>query len=140
MRNTVSRLIGPTAQPPANDRPATLWDLHGLAERVTLTVSELLTNVLRHVQPDAGTGTRSARLTVRRLPGALNVCVRDFNQAFPAPSCAAAGAEDGRGLQLVRAIADDFGWSPALSGKDVWATFTIPSVASSEGTRSREAS
>ncbi|WP_406349988.1 ATP-binding protein [Streptomyces sp. NBC_01597] len=117
-----------------------LWDLHGLTAPVALTVSELLTNVLKHVPPDARTGARSARLTVTRLPGALNVCVRDFSRALPVPSCAATDAEDGRGLQLVRAFADDFGWSPANSGKDVWANFTIPSVDPNEGPRSREAS
>lgn len=117
-----------------------LWDLHGLTDPVTLTVSELLTNVVKHVPSDARTGARSARLTVTRLPGALNVCVRDFNQAFPVPTCTAADAEDGRGLQLVRAFADDFGWAPANGAKDVWANFTIPSGKPSEGPRSREAS
>ncbi|MFI9548701.1 ATP-binding protein [Streptomyces sp. NPDC052016] len=104
-----------------------LWGLAGLIDGVTLAVSELLTNVLRHVEPDAGTEARNARLTVTRLPGVLNVCVRDFNPALPQPSHAALDTDHGRGLPLVVAFADDFGCSPIKGGKDVWASFLISS-------------
>lgn len=102
-----------------------LWSLTGLADRVTLVVSELLTNVIRHTRPAAVNGVRKARLTVVRLPDVLNVCVRDFDPALPKPSAASAGDEGGRGLRLVGAVADDFGCSSVRGGKDVWATFLI---------------
>ncbi|MEV6588149.1 ATP-binding protein [Streptomyces acidicola] len=102
-----------------------LWGLADLTDRVTLAVTELLTNVLRHVTPDARTGTASARLTVTRLPGLLNLCVRDFNPALPRLSYADDDAECGRGLHLVMASADDFGCSSVKGGKDVWANFLI---------------
>ncbi|MEU6538277.1 ATP-binding protein [Streptomyces sp. NPDC047000] len=101
----------------------TLCSLTGLSERVALVVSELLTNVLRHTRPAARSGTRKARLTVTRLPGALHVCVRDFDPALPKPSPAGEGEEHGRGFRLVGAYADDFGCSSVTGGKDVWATF-----------------
>ena len=102
-----------------------LWGLAGLIDGGTLAVSELLTNVLRHVQADARTGVRNARLTVTRLPTVLNVCVRDFDPALPRLSYPDADADCGRGLHLVMAFADDFGCSPAKGGKDVWANFQI---------------
>jgi anti-sigma regulatory factor (Ser/Thr protein kinase) len=102
-----------------------LWGLASLVDGVTLATSELLSNVLRHVAPDARTGARNARLTVTRLPGALNVCVRDSEPALPTLAHPAIGFEGGRGLLLVRACADDFGCSPRPGGKDVWANFLI---------------
>lgn len=100
-----------------------LWGLAGLIGGVTLAVSELLTNVLVHVRPDAPTEARNARLTVTRLPGVLSVCVRDFDPALPQPSPSDSDAECGRGLALVLGVADDFGCSPINGGKDVWANF-----------------
>ncbi|GAB2882170.1 ATP-binding protein [Streptomyces deserti] len=116
-----------------------LWGLAGLLDDATLAVSELLTNVLRHVPPDARTGARNARLTVTRLPGALNVCVRDFEPALPKPAQSDADAERGRGLPLVIAFADDFGCSPIKGGKDVWANFLIAED-TSESSQERRAS
>lgn len=117
-----------------------LWGLADLTDRVTLTVSELLTNVLRHVAPAARTGARNARLTVTRLPGALNVCVRDFDPALPELSYPAADAECGRGLHLAMGLADDFGCSSIKGGKDVWANFLITDEDSSESPEGRRAS
>ncbi|WP_409469704.1 ATP-binding protein [Streptomyces sp. HC307] len=102
-----------------------LWGVASTSDRAALTVSELLTNVLRHTRPVARTGTRSARLTVTRLPGVVNVCVRDFDPALPELSYPAADDECGRGLHLVMAFADDFGCSSIKGGKDVWANFLI---------------
>ncbi|PIM71221.1 hypothetical protein CTU88_13785 [Streptomyces sp. JV178] len=102
-----------------------LWGLADLTDGATFVITELLTNVLRHVQPTLRTGMRNTQLTLTRLPGALNVCVRDFDPALPKPTHANDEAEHGRGLPLVMAFADDFGCSPFRGGKDVWATFLI---------------
>ncbi|MGP4089120.1 ATP-binding protein [Streptomyces sp. KR55] len=110
-----------------------LWGLAGLVDGVTLAVSELLTNVLQHAAPDARTGARNARLTITRLPGMLNVCVRDGERALPMPSLPGADGERGRGLLLLSALADDFGCSPSQGGKDVWANFLITGDALSDG-------
>ncbi|WP_406431902.1 ATP-binding protein [Streptomyces sp. NBC_00631] len=118
----------------------TLWGLSGLNDRVALTVSELLTNVVRHVAADVRTGAPSARLTVTRLPGALNVCVRDASLALPQLSYADLDAEAGRGLSLVMAYADYCGSSPVSGGKDVWANFLISDSDTSERGRGQAAS
>ncbi|MGW4732618.1 ATP-binding protein [Streptomyces shenzhenensis] len=116
-----------------------LWGLAGLVDDVRITVSELLTNVLQHVAPDARTEVRNARLTVTRTPGALNVCVRDFEPALPKLSHQEADTEGGRGLHLVKALADDFGASPVKGGKDVWATFLISDGATGRSQQAQEA-
>ncbi|MEU3282040.1 ATP-binding protein [Streptomyces antibioticus] len=103
-----------------------LWGVTELTDRVTLGVTELLANVIRHTLPDARTGTRPARLTVTLLPGALNVCVRDHSSVLPRPNSPGLDAECGRGLHLLAALADGFGCAPAPDGKDVWANFAIP--------------
>lgn len=117
-----------------------LWGMSRLSGRVALTATELLTNVLRHTQPDARTGARSARLMATRLPGALNICVRDFDVALPQLAHAGLEAECGRGLQLVLASADDFGCSLINGGKDVWANFLISNSDANESPLGREAS
>lgn len=117
-----------------------LWGLPGLIGNATLTVTELLTNVLKHTRPVASTGTRNARLTITRLTGVLSVCVRDFDPALPKLSNEAADAEHGRGLHLVTAFADDCGCSEFTGGKDVWANFLIRSQETSDNAQTRRAS
>ncbi|WP_416985504.1 ATP-binding protein [Streptomyces sp. T028] len=102
-----------------------LWGVAGLSDRVALTVSELLANVLRHTRPAPRTGAKSAQLTVTRLSEAVNVCVRDFDPVLPKLAYLTDDAEHGRGLHLVMAYADDFGCSPHHGGKDMWANFLI---------------
>ena len=117
-----------------------LWGLPGLISNATLTVTELMTNVLKHTQPLASTGTRNARLTITRLTGVLSVCMRDFDPALPKLSDEAADAERGRGLYLVAAFADDCGCSEFTGGKDVWANFLIRSQETSDSAQTRRAS
>ncbi|AVH55566.1 MULTISPECIES: ATP-binding protein [Streptomyces] len=117
-----------------------LWGLADLTDGTTFVVTELLTNVLRHVQPTLRTGMRNTQLTLTRLPGALNVCVRDFDPALPKPTRANDEAEHGRGLPLVMAFADDFGCSPFKGGKDVWATFLIGNNGTNGNPQARETS
>ncbi|MFI1358140.1 ATP-binding protein [Streptomyces sp. NPDC020898] len=117
-----------------------LWGLSGLIDSAALTVTELLTNVLRHTVPLPGTETRGARLTVTRLTGVLNVCVRDFDPVLPKLSHDAADAECGRGLLLVSSFADDCGCSEFTGGKDVWANFLVRGDQASDSGRARRAS
>ncbi|MCX4740837.1 ATP-binding protein [Streptomyces antibioticus] len=103
-----------------------LWGVAELTDRVTLGVTELLANAVRHTLTDPHTGARHARLTVTLLPGALNVCVRDHSRVLPQLNSPRLDAEHGRGLRLLAALADGFGCAPAPDGKDVWANFAIP--------------
>lgn len=80
-----------------------------------LAVSELLGNALRHGAPPID-------LEVDWVDDAVLVVVADHEPAFergpwPPPS----GAESGRGLQLVDAVARSWGCDPLPDGKRVWA-------------------
>ncbi|MBG0818834.1 ATP-binding protein [Planomonospora sp. ID82291] len=102
------------------------WGLDHLVDDVTLAVSELVTNALRH-------GAVNASYAVPRKPTRVVLCstersvlcavtdpcdqgprLRDFDDE----------AECGRGLQIVRGVSHTWGWSPLeTGGKAVWAAF-----------------
>ncbi|MCK1796908.1 ATP-binding protein [Streptomyces sp. XM4193] len=79
-----------------------------------LGVSELLSNVCKHV------GDRRCRLEVER-EGA-GVCVRLFDRSpqVPAVRVPRWDAEEGRGLWLLREMADALGYTCVPDGKWVW--------------------
>lgn len=97
----------------------TMHGLIGLSDVAELLATELVTNAVRHTS-----GSTALRLT--RRSGALRIAAWDEDpQAPDAPACAAASeAETGRGLMLVQACADAWGWQPEAryggSGKLVW--------------------
>ncbi|MEO3972301.1 ATP-binding protein [Streptomyces sp. CAU 1734] len=120
------------------------WNLGDRFDDVSLVVSELVTNALRHALPeDASPETRDSpvRLHLMCWPERLVCAVRDpsperpgssatpFDRkggsAFPDPQ---GTAESGRGLFLVDSFSDSWGWHPlagALHGKVVWALFRL---------------
>jgi serine phosphatase RsbU (regulator of sigma subunit)/anti-sigma regulatory factor (Ser/Thr protein kinase) len=92
--------------------------LTGLVDSATLLVSELVTNALRY----AG-GPRE--LTVHIDPAGIVVSVSDTSPVPPLQrdrwdSLGELLPENGRGLLLVSAIADDWGWDAEGGGKRVW--------------------
>jgi len=118
----------------------------GAAERssdVTLVVSELLTNALRH----AGSGDTGPRRPVwlgLLQPGSCVLCaVADLGKAVPTPQTPGSLAETGRGLHIICALSDQWGYTtPSETGKVVWALFrsrlTSPSPARYPRTRGRD--
>ncbi|MGD9485200.1 ATP-binding protein [Streptomyces sp. TRM70308] len=103
------------------------WQLSpSLTERVEHVVAELAANAVLHGRV-AG---RDFRLGLRLTPatGTVRIEVTDANGSrVPVPALAQApdgtlGAESGRGLVLVSALADRWGTQPyPPSGKTVWA-------------------
>ncbi|WP_129307263.1 ATP-binding protein [Streptomyces sp. L2] len=99
-----------------------VWRLDGLADRAALIVTELIANASRH------TPCPEIRLTVGR-PSAtrLRVGVVDREPSrLPALSRAADDDESGRGLFVVDAVAERWGYDLHGSdrrpwGKEVWA-------------------
>lgn len=91
--------------------------LGGAAECVSLVLSELAGNALRHA---AGA---PAELTVTVGADGVLVEVRDGSARAPALSGEADPyAETGRGLTLVAALSADWGWAPQPDGtKTTWA-------------------
>ena len=97
-------------------------------------VSELLTNALRHALPGPG-GTRPRRPVRLGLlqHGPWVLCaVADPGKATPVPRPPSSLAETGRGLQMICAFSDQWGYTtPSDAGKVVWAMFTARHAAPS---------
>lgn len=92
------------------------WGLPGLADDAALVATELVTNAIRSRRP--------VRLTTYATAGALHIEVFDTSPDLPERRGPGPYDEDGRGLLLVAACADDWGHRPADGGKVVWATLT----------------
>jgi PAS domain S-box-containing protein len=88
------------------------WGLTELSETVELLVSELVTNAVCH-----GAGDIGLRLI---RAGSLLCEVRDDGYELPTLRSADVTAEDGRGLQLVTALAERWGAQRTPTGKVVW--------------------
>ncbi|AJE80719.1 MULTISPECIES: ATP-binding protein [Streptomyces] len=96
------------------------WRLDPLIDRVALGVTELLTNVHRHVRTDK-TCTVRIELELDRL----TVSVHDRDPHLPLVHEAEPGATGGRGLALIAAVSESWGVQPlGDTGKTVW--FTLP--------------
>ncbi|MEU7422846.1 ATP-binding protein [Streptomyces sp. NPDC040750] len=100
----------------------TLHGLIGLVDTAELLATELVSNAVRHTKGPAA-------LRVRRTPeGVVWIGAWDTDPAPPPPprpvNSIPGLEEDGRGLALVRACADYWGWQPSARfgdrGKYVW--------------------
>ena len=97
------------------------WRLSRLADSAELIVSELVTNAVRASRRLDRPAIWLSLVSDREQ---LVILVRDFDPGTPAPRYASDNDESGRGLMLVEAISDRFGWDrPAdgTPGKVVWA-------------------
>ncbi|MEW2632892.1 ATP-binding protein [Streptomyces sp. NPDC048389] len=96
------------------------WHLDPLIDQAALGVTELLTNVLRHAQPD-----KMCTVDVELLLDRLTVSVHDHDPRLPAVRDPGMSATSGRGLALVAAMSESWGVKPqGDTGKVVW--FTLP--------------
>jgi anti-sigma regulatory factor (Ser/Thr protein kinase) len=93
------------------------WDLAGLVERIELLTSELVTNAIIH-------GRSPIRLAVEAHSGSVKIEVQDASTQAPLTAGGEASAEagGGRGLVLVNALSDQWGWRKVEGGKVVWCT------------------
>jgi anti-sigma regulatory factor (Ser/Thr protein kinase) len=99
-----------------------------------IIVSELVTNAYRVTYPDTRQRGRPASrkaahisLTLWRLPGQIVIGVTDHDKNPPLRSDAGADAESGRGLTLVQALSDQWGYRPLpAGGKVVYAILGMP--------------
>jgi len=104
------------------------WGLRGLAEDAALIVSELMTNAVdaSAVLPDRPPVT--LRLLVRER--SLLIEVWDQGPLDLEPREAGADSECGRGLTVVAALSDRWGWERTGHGrKVVWAELAAASAA-----------
>lgn len=96
---------------------ATVLDDDRLQDLLVLT-SELVTNAVLHARTPFEVG-------VTVTDAAVLICVGDGASTRPQPRTPTTGGENGRGIMLVRALADDWGVLPTVSrsGKSVWFLF-----------------
>lgn len=89
------------------------------ANSAVLLLSELMTNACRHARVPAGREVWARCILVGEV---LRVEVLDANNALPQPRSASSDDESGRGLVLVAALADTWGFEPRPYGigKAVW--------------------
>lgn len=96
------------------------WHMDALIDRAALGVTELLTNVHRHAQPD-----KMCTVEIELLLDRLTVSVRDHDPRLPVVEDAESLATCGRGLAMVAAVSESWGARPdGERGKVVW--FTLP--------------
>ncbi|MER0242553.1 ATP-binding protein [Streptomyces sp. HSW2009] len=95
------------------------WHLDQLIESVALGVSELLTNVYLHAEPD-----KRCTVDLVWVLDQLTVSVRDRDVREPAPPAPGPLGTHGRGLALVAAVSQSWGVRQVAGGKAVW--FALP--------------
>ncbi|MFC8272188.1 ATP-binding protein [Streptomyces sp. NPDC057271] len=97
------------------------WGFLNAIDEIELVVSELATNVIKHV----GEGT-PATLVLEPRGDRFRVEVHDTSPVVPAGGRqTACGAECGRGLHLLASLSADWGALPAGSGKAVWCELSL---------------
>ncbi len=127
-----TRTLGADARSVRAARDFTIATLQrwGVAERrddIATVVSELLTNAVRHAQP--GPGDTRCRWPIRLgllQPGPCVLCaVADPSERAPVATEPGHLAETGRGLHVIGALSDQWGYTtPSDMGKVVWAMFS----------------
>jgi hypothetical protein len=103
------------------------WGAGERADDIAIVVSELVTNALRHAQPASGEPQQRRPVRLGLLqPGPCVLCaVADPGRAVPVTTETDVLAETGRGLHVVGALADLWGYTtPSDKGKAVWAMFS----------------
>jgi anti-sigma regulatory factor (Ser/Thr protein kinase) len=101
------------------------WGLAFLAEDAETIVGEFVANAVTH----GGGGelsrkqvTENLGLRLVRRPGEVICAVLDPSDSAPVLRVPGSIEESGRGLQMVDALSDVWGWSPVAGrGKAVWA-------------------
>ncbi|MFH8490706.1 ATP-binding protein [Streptomyces longisporoflavus] len=95
------------------------WGIIDRLDDIKLCVSELATNALLHGVPPG----RDFELGLTTNGTDLRIAVRDSGVGSPTVRPLTPDGCSGRGLHLVRELADDFGVTEHSVGKSVWLTF-----------------
>jgi len=127
------RLFPSTAASVTHARHYTLETLTGirpeLAGEIAVMVSELTTNSVRHAAADFS-------VAIDRTPETIRIAVTDNGPGRPEVRSPEPTEPSGRGLQIVRALSDDWGIAAHDDGhgKTVWfSVATRPEVAQPVG-------
>jgi anti-sigma regulatory factor (Ser/Thr protein kinase) len=118
--------LGPTAQSARTARRFTRntlkeWGLASLADDAEAIVGEFVANAVSHATRSSGSG-QPLGLRLLRRTGEVMCAVLDPSDSAPVLKVPDRTEERGRGLQMVDALSDVWGWSPVTGrGKAVWA-------------------
>lgn len=111
------------------------WGLDPLVDDAEVIVAEFVANAICHaaIDPAESENRSAARVDPRiglrlfRRVGEVMCAVLDPSDTAPVLKAPPQEAECGRGLQLVDALSDVWGWSPVVGrGKAVWAILFCP--------------
>jgi hypothetical protein len=103
------------------------WGLAFLAEDAEAIVGEFVANAITHAgnagaEPPRKPAAENHGLRLLRRTGEVICAVLDPSDSAPMLRVPDEGEESGRGLQMVDALSDVWGWSPVAGrGKAVWA-------------------
>jgi hypothetical protein len=103
------------------------WGIAGRESDVSVVVSELLSNAVRHGLTLAGqVPDRPIRLGLLHTGPHIMCAVTDPSERPPVPREPLWLEESGRGLHVIASLSDQWGScaAPGQPGKVVWATFT----------------
>jgi anti-sigma regulatory factor (Ser/Thr protein kinase) len=118
--------LGPNAQSGRTARRFTRntlkeWGLSSLADDAEAIVGEFVANAVSHAARSVGPG-QTLGLRLLRRTGEVMCAVLDPSDKAPVLRVPDRAEEAGRGLQMVDALSDVWGWSPVTGrGKAVWA-------------------
>ncbi|MBT2442068.1 ATP-binding protein [Streptomyces sp. ISL-36] len=116
------------------------WHLDALIDHAALGVTELLTNVHRHAQPD-----KMCTVEIELLLDRLTVSVHDHDPRIPDINGSRRSghgdvdelATSGRGLAIIEAVSESWGIRPhGENGKVIWFTLPAPTPAVAVPSRS----
>jgi len=102
------------------------WDITGeCRDDIILVLSEMTANALRHTCPGPGRWHVAAGLLQPRRGSGILCAVTDPGPGEPRPRPAGELGESGRGLQVIGALSDQWGYTPpGPAGKVVWAVLS----------------
>nr|WP_318215811.1 ATP-binding protein [Streptomyces sp. SCL15-6] len=103
------------------------WSLDHCGDDAVLVITELAANAVAHAVPSAATDRPEVRLALSLHPGRLTLSVSDPGDDAPVRTSSDGCdlREHGRGLSIVDALAEEWGWTPRPpAGKTVWATLS----------------
>ena len=112
-------------------RTAHDWSVDAVADDLTLVVSELVTNALRHGLR-AGAHATGVGVALYATATRVMCAVSDPSDEAPVRVTPDPTHDSGRGLQIVEALSMYWGWTPlerdGVGGKSVWAVFALDTM------------
>jgi anti-sigma regulatory factor (Ser/Thr protein kinase) len=106
-----------------------VWGLSHLGEAGEAITSELVTNAVAASREAVPCGTEPRHIVLRLTVRGSELCIRVWDpdrtpppRDQPLPD---EDAEHGRGLFIVSALSERWGWYPARAGKYVWAALPL---------------